>query len=135
MVVARLESLIAGYGVQDAVDRAKIYIEQGRVDGIMIHSKEKAPDEVLEVLSKLEGKKRWNGEELVKVVVPTTYNTISEDDLGAAGAQVVIHANHLLRASYPAMMDVAEQILASGRSHEVEAADKVMSVKKIISMF
>ena len=101
----------------------------------MIHSKEKAPDEVLEVLSKLEGVTRHNGQELVKVVVPTTYNKISEDELGQAGAHIVIHANHLLRASYPAMMDVAQSILTNGRSHEVEKDDKVMSVKKIISMF
>ena len=96
----------------------------------MIHSKEKKPDEVLsfmEAYSKFANKKPL-------VVVPTSYNAVTEDELAKYGASVCIHANHLIRAAYPSMVDVAQSILQNGRSKEVEDDDKVMSVKKIISL-
>ena len=68
------------------------------------------------------------------VVVPTSYNSLTEEDLQKAGASICIHANHLIRAAYPSMVDVAESILQHGRSQEVEDANKVMSVKKILSL-
>eukprot|EP00392_Amoebophrya_sp_AT5.2_P019012 g19699.t1 len=130
MIIARLEALIAGAGEEEALKRAKAYIEDGKVDGIMIHSKEKKPDEVLsfmEAYSKFANKKPL-------VVVPTSYNAVTEDELAKYGASVCIHANHLIRAAYPSMVDVAQSILQNGRSKEVEDDDKVMSVKKIISL-
>jgi len=108
MVVSRLESLIAGIGVADALERAKIYVEKGEVDAVMIHSKEKEPDEVLEFLTLfnqyLAQRKidKPNSKHVYKVAVPTTYNSITEQQLfDQGGVDVVIHANHLLRAAYP----------------------------------
>ena len=133
MVIARLEAMIAGLGEEEALKRAKAYIEDGEVDGIMIHSKEKSPDEVLSFLESYK-KMSLSRKHVPVVVVPTTYNSISEEELAKAGASVCIHANHLIRAAYPSMMEVAESILAHGRSQEVETAGKVMSVKKILTL-
>ena len=127
MIVARLEALIAGWGEEEALKRAEAFIAAG-ADAVMIHSKEKAPDEVLSFLAKY-------NELDVKVpiiAVPTTYNTITEAQLVDAGASIVIYANHLLRAAYPAMRDVAETILVNARSKEVD--DVLLPVKEIISM-
>jgi phosphoenolpyruvate phosphomutase len=128
MIIARLEALIAGLGEEEALKRAKAYIEDGGVDGIMIHSKEKKPDEIysfMEQYAKFPKK-------VPLVVVPTTYNASTEQDLYDRGASLVIYANHLLRAAYPAMMDVAENILQHGRSKEVD--DKVMGIKQILKL-
>lgn len=127
MIIARLEALIAGMGEEEALKRAKAYIEDGGVDGIMIHSKEKKPDEIYSFMEKYA--KFPNKVPLV--VVPTTYNASTEQDLYDRGASLVIYANHLLRAAYPAMMDVAESILQHGRSKEVD--DKVMGIKQILT--
>ncbi len=96
----------------------------------MIHSKQKSPDEVL---SFLENYNKFQ-KKVPVVVVPTSYNTLTEEDLAKAGASICIHANHLIRAAYPSMMTVAESILQHSRSHEVEAENKVMSVKKILNL-
>eukprot|EP00937_MAST-01D_sp_MAST-1D-sp2_P000473 g473.t1 len=127
MVVARLEALIAGWGEEEALKRAEAFIAAG-ADAIMIHSKEKEPDEVLSFLheySKFSTK-------VPVVTVPTTYNTITEAELVAAGSQIVIYANHMLRAAYPAMVGVAESILENARSKEAD--DTVMPVKNIITL-
>lgn len=127
MIVARLEALIAGWGEEEALKRAEAFIAAG-ADAVMIHSKEKEPDEVLSFLAKY-------NELDVKVpiiAVPTTYNSITEAQLVDAGASIVIYANHLLRAAYPAMRDVAETILVNARSKEVD--DSIMNVKEIITM-
>ena len=127
MIVARLEALIAGWGEEEALKRAKAFIEAG-ADAIMIHSKEKSPDEVLSFLNEYS-----KFEEKVPVVtVPTTYNSITEAELVAAGSQIVIYANHMLRAAYPSMMNIAELILQNGRS--LEADDKLLPVKEIITL-
>jgi len=117
MIFARIEALIAGLGEEEALKRGRAYVTEGGCDGIMIHSKEKKPDEVLSFL------KRWTQEfpDVPVIAVPTTYNTITEDELQASGVNIVIHANQLLRASYLAMMDTANKILAAGRSKEVDA--------------
>ena len=97
-------------------------------DAIMIHSKEKSPDEVqsfLSAYSRLETK-------VPVVTVPTTYNAITEEELYAAGSSVVIYANHLLRAAYPAMTAVAESILTNSRSQEADST--LLPVKTIINM-
>ncbi len=127
MIVARLEALIAGWGEEEALKRARAFIDAG-ADAIMIHSKEKSPDEVLSFLdaySKFDRK-------VPVVTVPTSYNSITEDELVAAGSQIVIYANHMLRAAYPAMMGVAESILVHSRSKEADST--LLPVKKIITL-
>lgn len=128
MIIARLESLIAGMGVDDAMERAKIYIEVGGVDGIMIHSRYKDGEEIREFLRRF----REYTTEIPVVVVPTSYNHIPERELSEMGANIVIHANHLLRAAYPAMLSAATKILEHGRSKEVD--DEIMSIKEVLSL-
>lgn len=127
MVIARVESLILKAGVQDALARAKAYIEAG-ADGIMIHSKEKEPEEILEFCREYA---KFDKQPPL-VVVPSTYNHITEDELKEAGVSVVIYANHLLRSAYPAMVKTAETILKHGRSHE--ANDLCMPIKEILNL-
>ena len=127
MVVARVESLILKTGMEDALKRAKAYIAAG-ADAIMIHSKEKTPDEILEFCKKF-------AEFDIKVplvVVPSTYNTITEEELSKAGVRIVIYANQLLRSAYPAMLKTAETILHSGRAQEVE--EFCMPIKEILHL-
>jgi phosphoenolpyruvate phosphomutase len=119
MIIARLESLIAGMGMEDALERARIYLLAG-VDGIMIHSKSKSPDEVLkfaesyrQLLDELKLDKPL-------ICVPTTYNTITEDELSAAGFRVIIYANHLLRSAYKSMLEVSKTLLLNQRSFEAD---------------
>jgi len=119
MVIARLESLIAGLGVEDAILRAKKYIEAG-VDGIMIHSKQDTPDEVLSFVSLFDELCKEIDNRPVLVCVPTTYNLITDVELAKYGFDVIIHANHLLRASHKAMLETAESILSSDRGFESE---------------
>ncbi len=128
MIIARLESLIAGKGVEDALIRAKAYIAAG-ADGIMIHSKEKDPAEVLEFCKAYAKFK----DKVMLVAVPTTYNVITEAELEKAGVNMVIYANHLLRSAYPAMVKTAESILEHGRSHEADEA-YCMPLKNILRL-
>ena len=127
MVIARIESLILEQGMDDAVTRAKAYIEVG-ADGIMIHSRQKEPDEVLECCKIL----REYNENIPIIVVPTSYNQITAKKLGKAGVNVIIYANHMLRAAYPGMMDVAKSILDNDRSQEAEK--NLLSIKKILDL-
>jgi len=128
MIIARLEALIAGLGEEEALLRAKAYVKDGGADGIMIHSKEKKPDEILSFIKAF----RSEDTKTPIVVVPTTYNISTEDELYDAGAQICIYANHLLRAAYPSMQQVAQSILLHGRSKEVD--DVIMPVKKILTL-
>lgn len=127
MIFARLEALIAGWGQEEALSRAKAYLDAG-ADGVMIHSKEKDGKEILQFID--EYNKFPNRGPLV--CVPTTYNHMYESDLQSAGAQVVIHANQLLRVAYPPMMNCAETILSHGRSQEMDK--ELMPVKKILTL-
>jgi phosphoenolpyruvate phosphomutase len=127
MIIARIESLIAGKGIDDALSRALAYIEAG-ADGIMIHSKEKTGDDIKEFCRQLRAKNA----SIPIVVVPTTYNQITEDELASWGVNIVIYANHLLRAAYPAMVNCAETILANGRSYETN--DQCMPIKQILEL-
>ncbi|MBU1014869.1 phosphoenolpyruvate mutase [Patescibacteria group bacterium] len=115
MIIARIESLILQKGQADALRRAKAYIDAG-ADGILIHSKEKTPKEIFAFAR--EYKKFKNRVPLV--VVPSTYSQVKEEALQRAGVRIVIYANHMLRAAYPAMRKAAETILKSGRAHEAE---------------
>lgn len=127
MVIARIESLILEMGMDDAVERAKAYIAAG-ADGIMIHSREKKPDEILEFCSIY----RALENQVPLVAVPSSYNSITDTELAEAGVNVVIYANHMLRAAYPAMNDVAHSILQHGRS--LECADQCMPIKSILDL-
>ncbi|MCP4154650.1 MAG: phosphoenolpyruvate mutase [bacterium] len=127
MIIARIESLILKNGMENALTRAKAYIAAG-ADGIMIHSKEKTPDEILEFCRKY-------GEFQQKVplvVVPSTYNSITEDELKNAGVRIVIYANQLLRSAYPAMIKTAETILMNRRS--LETNEMCMPIKEILTL-
>ncbi|MDC0111081.1 phosphoenolpyruvate mutase [Emcibacteraceae bacterium] len=127
MVIARIESLILEQGMEDALTRAAAYIEAG-ADGIMIHSREKSPAEILEFCDKYS--KFENRVPLV--AVPSSYNSITDTELAEAGVSVVIYANHMLRAAYPAMSDVAHSILEHGRSKECES--DCLSIKEILEL-
>jgi len=115
MVISRLESLISGAGVADALNRAEQYIKAG-TDGIMIHSNKSDPREILEFAQAYKVLCSRLGRRPILVSVPTTYNTLSDADLVANGFNLIIHANHMLRAAYKAMTEVAATILAGGSS-------------------
>jgi phosphoenolpyruvate mutase len=127
MIVARIESLILEVGLDDALKRAEAYIEAG-ADGIMIHSRKKEPDEILEFCKHY---KLLKGD-VPLIVVPSTYNSITEKELRLAGVRIVIYANHLLRAAYPAMVKVAQSILKYERS--LEADTNLMSISEILEL-
>ena len=115
MIIARIESLILDKGMDDATYRAFSYVDAG-ADGIMIHSRKKDPDEVLE-FARIFREKFAN---IPLVVVPTTFNKIYDDELFNAGFNIVIYANHLLRAAVPAMRKTVISILENRRSLECE---------------
>ena len=127
MIVARIESLILGKGIDDALERTKAYIDAG-ADAIMIHSMKKEPDEILEYC----GRYRDLDKRVYLMAVPTTYNKVMEDELAGAGVNLIIYANHLLRSTYPAMSKIAESILKHGRSYECEP--DCMSIKEILDL-
>ena len=127
MIIARIESLILNAGMDDALSRAQAYIAAG-TDGIMIHSKEPTPHEVLTFCK--EYAKFDNRVPLV--AVPSTYSRTTEDELAKAGFRIVIYANQLLRSAYPAMVQVARSILRHGRAGEAE--ERCMPIKDIISL-
>ncbi len=128
MIIARIESLILEQGMDDAITRAKAYLDAG-ADGIMIHSRSKSFDEVHEFT------RIYNGLPNRKplVVVPTSYAYVTEKELAAAGINVVIYANQMLRAAYPAMVKVAESILTHHRALEA-SQEYCMSIKEIINL-
>jgi len=127
MIIARLESLIAGHSVDEALERALAYVKAG-ADGVMIHSKEKDGQDIKEFCCRF----RREYEKIPIVLVPTTYNQFTEKELASWGANVIIYANHMLRASYPAMYKVAKTILEAERSLEVN--DLCLSIKNILEL-
>ena len=130
MIIARIESLIAGTGLRDALQRAERYIEAG-VDGIMIHSSRREPNELFEFARAYGPLCERLGRRPLLVSVPTTYNQHTDEELVELGFDIIIHANHLLRASHMAMKKVAQLILESGSSLQ---ADSICSpVKEIFS--
>ncbi len=127
MIIARIESLILGKGQDDAFERAKAYLEAG-ADGIMIHSREKSPAEIFEFCDRyatLENRKPL-------VAVPSSYNTVTEQELQEHGVNIVIYANQLLRSAYPAMLETAKSILTHQRSAECDA--QMLSIKDILEL-
>ncbi len=127
MIIARIESLILERGMEDALTRAFAYTEAG-ADGIMIHSRKKEPDEILEFCRLF----RKRDVKTPIVVVPTSFNSITEEELAAAGVNIVIYANQLTRSAFPAMQSTAEEILKNHRALEVDAG--LMSFKDIIRL-
>jgi len=127
MIIARLESLIAGKTVDDALERALAYVAAG-ADGVMIHSKEKSGDDIKEFCLRF----RKDYSNIPIVLVPTTYNHFTEAELCTWGANVIIYANHMLRASYPAMLNVATVILENERSKEAD--NLCMPIKQILEL-
>ncbi len=127
MIIARIESLILEQGMDDALTRAKAYVEAG-ADGIMIHSRKKEPDEILEFCDKF----RETDKLTPIVVVPSSFNTITEAELSAHGVNIVIYANQLTRSAFPAMEQTAKDILKYHRAKEVDS--RLMPIKQIISL-
>jgi len=113
MIFARIESFILKKGLRDAIKRAKAYIKAG-ADGIMIHSKQKTSGEIVGFCTEYNKFKY----KVPLVVVPTTYNKVTEKKLMSLGVNIIIYGNHLLRSSYPAMLKTAKSILDNGRSFE-----------------
>ena len=127
MIIARCESLIAGKSVDDALERCFSYVEAG-ADGIMIHSKNKTGEDIKQFCVKF--RKKYTS--IPIVVVPTTYNQIKEEELHSWGVNVVIYANHMLRAAYPAMLKCATTILENERSLETDPI--CMPIKEILEL-
>ena len=127
MVIARVESLILEAGMDDAVKRAKAYIGAG-ADGIMIHSRKKDPAEIFEFCQQY----AEFGKQKPLVVVPSSFNSVTEDELARAGVNIVIYANQLLRSAFPAMQETARSILKHNRS--LECDDKMLSIKDILEL-
>lgn len=127
MIIARIESLILERGMEDALERAFAYVEAG-ADGIMIHSRKKSPDEILEFCRKFRDK----DQKTPIVVVPTSFNSITEEELAAAGVNIVIYANQLTRSAFPAMQSTAVDILKNHRALEVD--ERLMPIKEIITL-
>ncbi|MBR7020560.1 MAG: phosphoenolpyruvate mutase [Lachnospiraceae bacterium] len=127
MIIARIESLILERGMEDALERAFAFVKAG-ADGIMIHSRKKDPAEILEFCDRF----RAEDKTTPIVVVPSSFNTITEDELAAHGVNIVIYANQLTRAAFPAMQKTAEDILRYHRAKEVD--DRLMPIKEIITL-
>ena len=127
MIIARIESLILEQGMDDALKRAFAFRDAG-ADGIMIHSRRKEPDEILEFCDKF----REEDKDTPIIVVPSSYNTITEEELIEHGVNIVIYANQLLRAAFPAMQNAAKSILKHHRAHEID--NELLSIKDIITL-
>ena len=127
MIIARIESFILGDTLEDALERADAYVEAG-ADGVMIHSKDKSGDDIKSFCLNFRNKNTTTP----IVVVPSSYNHIKEEELIEWGANIVIYANHLLRASFPSMQNVAKTILKNKRTSELD--DTCMSIKEILEL-
>ncbi len=127
MIIARIESLILEQGMEDALKRAFAYVEAG-ADGIMIHSRRTSPDEIFEFCDKFREKIK----DTPIVVVPTSFNSVTESELASHGVNIVIYANQLTRSAFPAMEQTAIEILKNHRALEVDS--KLMPFKDIITL-
>ena len=127
MVIARIESFIVGKGLNDALRRAEIYSKAG-ADAILIHSKEKTTSEIFSFAKKFKKSKNF----IPLVSVPSTYSKVYEKDLIKNGFKLVIYANQLLRAAYPAMQNAAKTILEKSRAFEIDK--KIIPIKEIINL-
>jgi len=128
MIIARIESLIAGKPVEDALERAFAYVAAG-ADGIMIHSKNKDGMDIKEFCQRF----REKDNHTPIVAVPTTYAQFTEEELASWGINIVIYANHMLRSAYPAMVKCAERILETTRCLEA-SEEYCMPIKQILNL-
>ena len=127
MVIARIESFILNKGIKDALKRAEIYSKAG-ADAILIHSKEKTPAQIFSFAKEFKKSKNF----IPLVSVPSTYSKVYEKELIKNGFKLVIYANQLLRAAYPAMQNTAKTILRNGRAYEADKS--IIPIKEIISL-
>ena len=127
MIIARIESLILEKGMEDALERARAFVKAG-ADGIMIHSRKKDPAEIVDFCDKF----REEDKNTPIVVVPSSFNVITEEELAQHGVNIVIYANQLTRSAFPAMQQTAEDILRYHRAKEVD--DRLMPIKNIITL-
>ena len=127
MVIARIESFILNKGIKDALKRAEIYSKAG-ADAILIHSKEKTPAQIFSFAKEFKKSKNF----IPLVSVPSTYSKVYEKELIRNGFKLVIYANQLLRAAYPAMQNTAKTILRNGRAYEADKS--IIPIKEIISL-
>ena len=127
MICARVESLILEQGMTDALTRARAYVTAG-ADAIMIHSRKKDPTEIFEFVRLF----RAEDSATPLVVVPSSFNTVTEEEFGERGVNIVIYANQLIRAAFPAMREAAESIL---QNHRAAECDQIcMPIKEIITL-
>ncbi len=127
MIIARIESLILEQGMEDALKRARAYVKAG-ADGIMIHSRKENPAEILEFCDRF----RQEDKDTPIVVVPSSFNSVTEKELAQHGVNIVIYANQLTRSAFPAMEQTARDILRYHRAKEVD--ERLLPIKDIISL-
>lgn len=127
MIIARIESLILERGMQDALTRAFAFVEAG-ADGVMIHSRKKDPSEIFEFVEKFRERDKVSP----IVVVPTSFNSVTEEEFANRGVNIVIYANQLTRSGFPAMQEVAQTILKNRRAKEAD--DMCMPIKEILNL-
>ncbi|MCB1246612.1 MAG: isocitrate lyase/phosphoenolpyruvate mutase family protein, partial [Acidimicrobiia bacterium] len=124
---ARIESLILGKDVSDAVERAERYVAAG-ADGVMTHHKDQDPSKLYEFAEAFAAL----GTPVPLIAVPTAYSQVTEAELRDHGFQIVIYANQLLRAAYPSMQRTARSILEHERTFEIE--QDLMSIREILTL-
>jgi phosphoenolpyruvate phosphomutase len=127
LLIARIESLILDKGMDDALERAFAFTKAG-AHGIMIHSRKKDPSEIFEFCDKFRAVDKTSP----LVVVPTSFNSVTEEEFAKRGVNIVIYANQFTRSGFPAMKNVAETILRSHRAKEAD--DLCMSIKEILTL-
>jgi phosphoenolpyruvate phosphomutase len=127
LLIARIESLILDKGMEDALERAFAFTKAG-AHGIMIHSRKKDPSEIFEFCDKFRAVDKTSP----LVVVPTSFNSVTEEEFATRGVNIVIYANQFTRSGFPAMKNVAETILRSHRAKEAD--DQCMSIKEILTL-
>lgn len=128
MICARIESLILEQGMEDALERAFAFTAAG-ADAIMIHSRKKDPSEICEFIEKFREKDATTP----IVIVPTSFNSVKEEEWKERGANVIIYANQLTRSGFPAMQKSAQLILENHRAKEADE-QMCMSIKEIINL-
>ena len=126
-IIARIESFILGKNLKDALKRANAYSKAG-ADAILIHSKEKNPSEIFKFAKEFKKSKYCKP----MVAVPSTYSKTTESQLIKHGFKIVIYANHMMRAAYPAMRNAAKEILEQKRSYSLEK--KITPIKEILTL-
>lgn len=127
MICARIESLILEKGMDDALERARCFVEAG-ADAVMIHSRKKSPDEIFTFIEKFRAGNKYTP----IVLVPTSFNEVYEEEFKERGANIIIYANQLTRSGIPAMQNAARLLL---KNHRAKECDEIcMPIKDIITL-